>query len=637
MLDAIDDSVILARPAGLDPALLAGLVAGDVISPLDSDRAMAAARRLDVPVADVLLRQLDLDPVMLARHQARLYRVKQIDPGNRPPDPLLVDQIGAQACLRRGILPWRRFGGLTVILTSRPDEFATQRADLEQIFGKLRMAVMTEAALTDAIVALYGPALTAQAENFVPATESCRNWDTARASRIAAGGLVLLAALALAAPVTLLMAILVGAMAVLAVITALKVAAAILCLRAPPPPLAPVAEPDLPVITILVPLYRETAIASHLLVRLAALRYPRAKMDICLVLEQDDATTRATLARTRLPGWIRAVTVPPGQVRTKPRAMNYALPFARGSIIGVWDAEDAPAPDQLHVVARHFAHAAPDVACLQGVLDYYNTGTNWLTRCFTIEYAAWFQVVLPGLARMRLVVPLGGTTLFFRRDALVALGAWDAHNVTEDADLGLRLARHGYTTALIPTVTLEEANGRAWPWVKQRSRWLKGYAITYCVHMRNPVLLLRDLGLWRFIGVQIMFAGTLCLFALMPLFWSLWLLPLGLGHPLQDWLSPAVFTAVWVGFFLSEIMALLVNLAGLHKAGKQHLWGWALTLPVYFPLGALAAYRGLAELAHRPFYWDKTAHGVIQAGPRYSAASTAAASSFNRVTKAAEI
>ncbi|MFN3662046.1 glycosyltransferase [Yoonia sp.] len=598
-----------------DSALLASLVEKGIMSQLEADRAMAVALRLDVPLTDVLLRQCNLNPGLLASHQGKAFGAQVVDPGIQPPDPLLVDKIGPDACLRNGVLPWRIIHGTTVILTPTPEHFESQRANLETIFGNIRMGITTDQQLTEVVQSLHGARFAAEAETFVASRESCRHWNTAGASRVAAVGLCALIALAILAPGALVVGLMVWAIGALALTTALKVTAAVISLRPRPLQFAPVAESRLPVITVLVPLYRETAIASHLLVRLAALRYPRALLDVCLVLEQDDATTRATLARTNLPGWIRAITVPPGQVKTKPRALNYALRFARGSIIGVWDAEDAPAPDQLHVVARHFAHAAPDVACLQGVLDYYNTGSNWLTRCFTIEYAAWFRVVLPGLAHMGLVIPLGGTTLFFRRDVLERLGAWDAHNVTEDADLGLRLARHGYKTALIPTVTMEEANGRAWPWVKQRSRWLKGYAITYGVHMRNPARLLRALGWWRFCGVQVLFGGTLSLFLLMPIFWSLWLIPLGFWHPIVGWTSPAVFQIIWISFFLSEILALFVNLVGLHKAGKLRLWGWALTLPVYFPLGALAAYRGFAELVTRPFYWDKTAHGVRRKGP----------------------
>ncbi len=217
---------------------------------------------------------------------------------------------------------------------------------------------------------------------------------------------------------------------------------------------------------------------------------------------------------------------------TKPRAMNYALDFCRGEIIGVWDAEDAPVKDQIEHVVSRFAQAPPEVVCLQGILDYYNPRTNWLARCFTIEYASWFRVVLPGIARMGLVVPLGGTTLFFRRDKLEELGGWDAHNVTEDADLGVRLCRAGYRTELIDTVTYEEANCRPWAWVKQRSRWLKGFMVTYLVHMRNPRQLLADLGP---VAVPRPFRRFLSApsaqFLLAPVLWSFWLILLGQATP----------------------------------------------------------------------------------------------------------
>ena len=169
------------------------------------------------------------------------------------------------------------------------------------------------------------------------------------------------------------------------------------------------------------------------------------------MLEADDGTTQDALAKTQLPFWMRAIRVPLGTLQTKPRALNYALNVAKGSIIGVYDAEDAPAADQLHVVVNRFAHAAPEVACLQGRLDFYNSHSNWLARCSTVEYAIWFRIILPGLERLKLAIPLGGTTLFFRRKTLEELGSWDAHNVTEDADLGIRLARHGYRTEIIDT------------------------------------------------------------------------------------------------------------------------------------------------------------------------------------------
>jgi cellulose synthase/poly-beta-1,6-N-acetylglucosamine synthase-like glycosyltransferase len=364
------------------------------------------------------------------------------------------------------------------------------------------------------------------------------------------------------------------------------------------------------VISLLVPLYRETEIAGTLLARMDALDYPRDRLDLCLILEDDDRLTRETLERAIVPSWARIVEVPEGTLRTKPRALNYALNFARGSIIGVYDAEDVPAPDHLRCVAETFAQRWPGTACLQGSLDYFNHDANWLARCFALEYASWFRVLLPGLQRMGLALPLGGTTLFLRREALAAVGGWDAHNVTEDADLGILLARHGYRTEMIPIATQEEANARPWPWVRQRSRWLKGYAVTWAVHMRRPKRLWRDLGPRRFLGFQIMFAGTLLQFALAPLLWTFWLVPLGLLHPLATLLAPSLLVALSILFLASQLLDLAYAWIGARRAGKPGLALWAPTLMLYFPLATLASYRALWEVVHRPFRWDKTTHGI---------------------------
>ena len=358
-------------------------------------------------------------------------------------------------------------------------------------------------------------------------------------------------------------------------------------------------------------LYRESDIAPRLVARLARLDYPADLLDVILVVEADDQITRDALARSELPLWMRVITVPNGSVKTKPRALNHALDYARGAIVGIYDAEDAPDPDQLQKVVAQFQRSGPEVACLQGVLDYYNPHTNWLSRCFTIEYAGWFRLILPGIARMGLVVPLGGTTLFFRRSVLEELGAWDAHNVTEDADLGLRLARHGYRTDLVATTTHEEANCRTVPWIKQRSRWIKGYMMTWAVHMRRPGLLWRQLGPWRFVGVQVLFLGTIAQFLLAPVLWSLALVPLGVAHPALAVLPAGL---VWTGaalFALSEGTNLAIGVIGLHRSGQKLSWLWVPTLKLYYPLASVAGFKALIELATRPFYWDKTTHGIF--------------------------
>ncbi len=589
------------------------LLAGGALEPDTIHVAQDTAARLGLRVEDVLYAQHGLSRRAMAEAQTDRNKSQLIDPLREPPDPRLVAQLGPATALRHGVLPWRRVGGCVVILTPTSDHFDRQHAELKSLFGPVRMAFTTEDHISRCTSTQFASHLIRRAENRVRDAESCRNWAAPAALRFALALGVLLLTAAILAPVATLTAVTALTVFIMLLSTGVKTAAAIVGrgpqLATDAPPLTPMER--LPVITLLIPLYRENAIADHLLARLEAIDYPRELLDVCLVMEASDHTTRSAVGHARLLTWMRLITVPDGTIKTKPRALNYALDFAHGSIIGVYDAEDAPAPDQLHQVAQHFARADPSVVCLQGMLDYYNATSNWLTRCFTIEYAAWFRVILPGYARMGLVVPLGGTTLFFRRAALEKLGGWDAHNVTEDADLGIRLARHGYRTEFVNTVTEEEANGRFWPWVKQRSRWLKGYAITYGVHMRNPAKLWRDLGAWRFFGLQVLFAGTLAQFLLSPLLWTFWLIPFGVPHPIQAILPTAAIWTLAGAFVVTEIASLLIAWVALGRAGKRGLWPWAISMQLYFPLATIAAYKGLLELTWKPFYWDKTAHGIL--------------------------
>ncbi|MFT5272431.1 MAG: cellulose synthase/poly-beta-1,6-N-acetylglucosamine synthase-like glycosyltransferase [bacterium] len=549
----------------------------------------------------------------IAQTQAKLHRCAFVNPCTSLPDAGLVDIWGANWCLRDHILPWRRIGGAVVILTHKPDLFQKHSAALALLYGPVRMAITTEQHLFRTISLGHVADLTKRAENRVPDAFSSRTWN-ARLMLIGAV-IVALASIVMFAlsPLTGFVVLSVWAIITLAANTLLKAAAAIVGVFSRPTDAdtLPIDPQELPIFTILIPLYKEKAIASQLLDRIKLIDYPRDKLDICLVMEIDDETTREALRQTTLPTWLRPILVPKGTLKTKPRAMNYALDFARGSLVGVYDAEDAPAPDQLRKAARHFANRGDKVACLQGVLDYYNAPANWVTRCFTLEYAGWFRVGLPGLERLGLVVPLGGTTLFFRRNVLERIGAWDAHNVTEDADLGVRLARHGYRTELIATTTQEEANGRFWPWIKQRSRWLKGYAITYGVHMRDPGLLYRELGARRFWGFQILFAGTLSQFVLAPVLWSFWVMPFGIAHPMATYLQGWVLISVVGLFIISELTNMFVFALGVTKAKKMWLIRWIPTMHFYFPMAAVAAYKGFYELTCKPFYWDKTAHGIL--------------------------
>lgn len=605
------------------------LIEDGAVAPGNLLKAVVMRQRQDVPLGEILLARGWVEEAALTRALTRQWRTSSVDLAALPPDPRLIDQVGGDLCLSLGIVPWRRVGGVTYIATSRPDRFDAAKARLPAGFDQLRMLLCSETAMREAILSARRTALTRRAEARVPAHESCR---TRNEARVAAITLIALGALAVGlhfAPVAVLSLLTFWAILTLIAAMTVKVLAFVAVVRDDarlrrtakvlPTALHPAPEMKgpLPVISVMVPLFNESDIAEKLIARLSRLSYPRELTDIVLVIEETDRVTRAALDGAKLPHWMRTVTVPDGPIKTKPRALNYALNFCRGQIIGIWDAEDRPEPDQLHKVARRFHFTPPEVACLQGMLDYYNPRTNWLSRCFTIEYATWFRANLRGVAQLGLVVPLGGTTMFIRRAVLEEVGCWDAYNVTEDADLGVRLARRGWRTEMLDTVTHEEANCRALPWVRQRSRWLKGYAMTWGVHMRDPVALWRDLGPRRFLGFQAQFLGGLSQYLLAPILWSFWLLAFGLPHPLGAslgglWGGQALHLLITL-MILTEAINICVGLWAVRGKAHRHLAIWVPTLHFYFPLGCLAGWKAIYEVVTRPFYWDKTSHGHFDA------------------------
>lgn len=611
-----------AHPSTRPPMVPLGrvLVESKVISPEQLVKALHLQLHLGAPIGEILIAEgwARSDEVQTAL--AQQHGIQQAGLTQQPPDPRLCDRMPYQFWLHHRVVPWMRLGETVLVATARPDQFDSTRAALQDTFPHVLPVLATETQINTAIAHHFAQALAQAAGARVAPQFSCRTWQIGNRWMLPTILCFGLMALVLA-PLTSFAVLSIIAIATLVMFAALKLVAFIVHLvhqthltTSTPPPDPLDWRVRLPKVSVLVPLFRENEIATALVHRLTRLTYPKALLDVILVLEEHDDITRTTLSNTNLPPWMRVIEVPAhGGLTTKPRAMNYALDFCRGDIVGVWDAEDAPVADQLQRVVTHFARADDDVVCLQGILDYYNPRTNWLARCFTIEYSSWFRVVLPGIARLGLVVPLGGTTLFFKREKLEELGGWDAHNVTEDADLGVRLCRAGYRTELIDTVTYEEANCRAWPWVKQRSRWLKGFMVTYLVHMRNPRQLLLDLGMWRFVGLQAFFLGTLCQFLLAPILWSFWLVLAGLSHPMHGMVTAPTLQIIAGLFLLTELLALCIGMVAVSKPDRRFLMIWVPTLVLYFPLGAVAAYKALYELVFKPYYWDKTQHGQAKA------------------------
>jgi cellulose synthase/poly-beta-1,6-N-acetylglucosamine synthase-like glycosyltransferase len=371
-------------------------------------------------------------------------------------------------------------------------------------------------------------------------------------------------------------------------------------------------DDQLPVYTIVIALYREAAAVRGLVAALRDLNYPLEKLDIKLVLEPDDRETRRAIERLRLGFPFEIVIAPVDGPRTKPKALNAALPFARGTFVAVFDAEDRPEPDQLRLAYDEFIRNDDErLACVQARLTIDNTADSWLTRLFTAEYAGLFDVFLPGLAKWRLPLPLGGSSNHFRTAVLRRIGAWDPYNVTEDADLGMRLARFGYRTSVIPSTTYEEAPARFGPWLRQRTRWFKGWMQTWLVHMRSPLRLARELGLPGFVVFQLVVGGTV-LAALVHALFAAQLIFHMATTPADDaatHLLLGIYAAMLLyGYVVSAALAFV----GLLRRGLL-AYGWVLLLtPIYWLLLSLAAWRALFQLLLDPYSWEKTEHGLAR-------------------------
>lgn len=369
-----------------------------------------------------------------------------------------------------------------------------------------------------------------------------------------------------------------------------------------------------PSYTILCPLYHEAEVASQFAQAMRLLDYPVDRLQVLMLTEEDDHETRDALLRMRLPQHFEVVTVPDGSPRTKPRACNYGLTIATGDFVVIFDAEDIPDPLQLKKAVLTFAQHDESLACAQASLTFYNPTQNLLTRWFTSEYSLWFGLTLPALQRMKTFLPLGGTSNHFRTHILREVGGWDPFNVTEDCDLGVRLAEYGYRTAMVDSTTYEEANPNVRNWLRQRSRWIKGYMQTYLVYMRNPWSYVRSGRLNELFWLQIIVGGRPLTQLINPVLWAMLLVYIVFNKwvtPIYHILYPApIFYAAVLCLVFGNFFYVYSYLIGCLSRRQYLLTFWSLFIPIYWALMSVASYIALYQLITRPFYWEKTKHGL---------------------------
>jgi len=370
-------------------------------------------------------------------------------------------------------------------------------------------------------------------------------------------------------------------------------------------------DSSLPLYTVLVPMYKEAKTLPIIAASLRRLDYPKSKLDVKLVLEEDDHETIQAAKDLGLESFFEIIRVPASMPKTKPKACNYALNFARGKFVTIYDAEDKPEPDQLKKALITFQNSPEDVICIQARLNYFNADENWMTRMFTLEYSIWFDYFLPGLDILRIPIPLGGTSNHFKMDKLREIGLWDPYNVTEDADLGMRITQLGYRVGVVNSTTMEEATQNLGNWIRQRSRWVKGYMQTYLVYMRHPIDTYRTLGHAGFWGFQMFVGGTIMTTLLLPFMYGMyffWLLTQTMA--LDAYFPPVVLYMSLFNLLMGNGFFIYVYMLGAFKRHNYSLIPYALSAPIYWMLLSLAGYKALWQLVFNPFYWEKTNHGL---------------------------
>lgn len=600
-----------------DYLLDAGIITTDELA-----RGLQLHARTGVRLGKALLTLGYVTPEQLAGVLAEQLNVPFFELAPETLDRNAALLIPEDVCRRRGILPLAVDDATALLAMTDPlDTAALDEARL-YLKRQIQPVIVTEAQFDTALEALYRREYLE-----ISATDLLRRApeDSAyrvlnRPQKIAFGVALLLIACGLIADAVATLTALASlaclfyfAFSAYKLYLIYKALARSLEVMVTPEDIAALDDRELPIYSVLVPMYREGEVLPILVDALSRLDYPSTKLEVLLLLEEDDRETLQAVRRMRLPESFRVIVVPHGQPKGKPKACNYGLLHARGEFVVLYDAEDVPEPDQIKKALIAFRRGGERLVTVQAKLNYFNRDQNLLTRWFTAEYSMWFDLLLPGLGNADAPIPLGGTSNHFRADVLRELGGWDPFNVTEDADLGIRLYKRGYRTCVINSTTYEEANSNLYNWIRQRSRWIKGYMQTWLVHMRHPYRLWREIGTPAFLSFQFIILGTFFAFLLNPIFWSLtalWFLThWGIIEAIFP--GPILYLGTFALYF-GNFAFIYINIAGALRRGYHQLVKYILLTPLYWLLMSIAAWKAFYQLIFRPSYWEKTEHGLYR-------------------------
>ncbi|MEO5533703.1 MAG: glycosyltransferase [Pseudolysinimonas sp.] len=583
--------------------------------------ARAAKARTGSHIDEVLISLGMISTDELRSVMARAWGLPVVDLTTTSRDDQLIHRWSGQQMLAENWMPLRRDSdGVIRVATARvPDE--ARRAHIESVIGApARFVVATSWDIRNLLLTVFHKAIADEAANelFRQNPKLSARQVFSRGQKIgfiliALVGVVSLVIWPVATVITVLTIVSVAFLAstIFKFLIAMRGARYDVVERVSREQVDALRDVDLPKYTVLVPVFREANIVPQLVSNLGNIDYPADKLEVLVLIEEEDHLTREAYLGSNPPPHFHLVTIPKGTPQTKPRACNVGLFLASGEFLVIYDAEDAPDADQLKKCIVAFRRGGAKTVCVQAALNFFNADENVLTRMFTLEYNYWFDYMLAGLDAADLPIPLGGTSNHFRTQALIELGGWDPYNVTEDADLGIRASAMGFRVGVINSTTMEEANTSIPNFIRQRSRWIKGYMQTSLVHARRPLALIREVGLRRFLSFVLLIAGTPVTFlAVIPLYV---VTAFTIFIPTQ-WLEP--FFPVWLlwitllNFVIGSSVMVYLSMMGPYKRGTFDLILWSLLNPVYWILHSLASYKALWQLLFNPHYWEKTEHGL---------------------------
>jgi len=371
-----------------------------------------------------------------------------------------------------------------------------------------------------------------------------------------------------------------------------------------------VKDSELPIYSILIPLYKEASVLKQIVSVINNLNYPKNKLDVKLLLEEDDLETINAVKKMKLPRYFETVIIPHSFPKGKPKALNIGLTKIKGKYLTIYDAEDIVDRDQLKKVYLVFKNAPDNVGCVHSKLNFYNKNQNWLTKIFTTEYTYWYELCMPWLIKDQYIVPFGGNSVHFKTEVIKKMGGWDPYNVTEDCEIGIRLYRKGYVAEYVNSITTEEAVLTTKAWIRQRSRWMKGYILTSFVNLRHPVRLYKELGLKKILSFFLIILGTPIIHLLNLLFGTLTILWFLTYSPVIKAFFPwYILYPSLISFVFGNFMMIYLGMIGSVNNKYYNLVKWNLLSPLYWLLMAVATVKSVFQLIIAPHFWEKTAHG----------------------------